>query len=167
MISVRKMSIWGTIHGNFGDINALYTHYCYYYYYYYYYYYWVRPCSFHLEHNRHTLQNSVICTPHSSYGLLDVREDSSCKCASYEKVTTMQLKLGTHYPCPWVVDTPTRLSKMTFTGRVGHQCIQHGPWTRVSFCVHGPWTGVISTVPSLTIVGEGWLTTYLLTKYYC
>ena len=44
-----------------------------------------------------------------------------------------------HGPWTWVSNSP----KITpvFTGRIGHQCIQHGPWTRVWFLdthVHGP-----------------------------
>jgi len=55
----------------------------------------------------------------------------------------VELKLGTHYPCPW-----TWVSKMTpvTTGHghchgVKNDTHVHGPWTRVSFFdtrVHGP-----------------------------
>ena len=80
---------------------------------------------------------------------------------------TQQLKLGTHCPCPRAVFTGVhndararehgrhsghpwtrpvilwrRVSKTDsltpeFTGRVGHQCIQHGPWTRPVDTVRG------------------------------
>jgi len=59
-------------------------------------------------------------------------------------INNQRLKVGTDYPCPRrhgpysrAMDT---VSKMTpvFTGRVGHQCDQHGPWTRV-VCAELKW----------------------------